>query len=459
MATDDTVPYYIAAPDDEDQTPSQGIASLLSPADAASLVQGNAPAPPTAVPAQAVAPAQSSAPAQVSGPAQGSAPAQPDASAQPAGQTASSVLSQVQVPTYDPNKVAALQAQAAADRTPINPNQDQYKPSKTQRVLRGISAYFSGGIPAVLSPETYDSPNRQYRIDDAQRQARLANDTAGLDAYQKGFEDQNTAAERQIGLGTAVGTAALNDAKATYNRDRAEKYSNAVDPNSMAPDDPEHPEGTWSGLSYGGDKLTGLTAPKGMSGATVTKAQMNTRSAMADSVGLKGPERQYYILTGKMRDPQQPGVKVSIPSADSQEWSDYKGSLGRAVTPDDVLSFHRNGGKGGSTEVGDTRNLISYRTQLAKERDDPMTSDDDRAALDQKVKAQDALIAAAQQSNASPKPATATAAARPARNVPSPTTHMFNLTRWKAANPKATAAQVAAATSSAKKQGYAVVGN
>ena len=176
-------------------------------------------------------------------------------------------LNKVVLPTYDPDKVAQLRAAARTDSTPINPNQDQYRPTKKMMVLRGLGALFSGGIPGALNPRVYTAPNRQYQLDAGQQQARLKNDNTDLATYQKGFEDQNQAAERGIGLGTALGTAELNTAKANENAAKGDRYDNSIDPNSMAPDDPTNPGGTWHGKTYGGKDSTGLAPPKAYASA------------------------------------------------------------------------------------------------------------------------------------------------------------------------------------------------
>ncbi len=180
--TPSDTPYSIS---DEDLTPAQQMAKLMSPVDAASLLQGGS-ASGAAASGGGGATTGSSAPASVLKP--GTVPAVSG------GRAALAALGSA--PQLDTAKIEQLQQQRNTDATPLNPNAQQYRPGVGTKIRRGVAAFFAEGIPGALL-SNYNAPNRQFSIDDQARQARLGQDQAQLADVQSNFKDRLDAYNRQ----------------------------------------------------------------------------------------------------------------------------------------------------------------------------------------------------------------------------------------------------------------------
>jgi hypothetical protein len=198
----DYLPYSLG---DDNQTTAQQLASLVSPADAASLV---APA------ASGANTSTSSAPAAVMSPAAGAQPSAATSSTTALPAAYSSGRAALQSigppPQQDMAKVQQLQQQVAADGTLLNRADPKYKAGLGQKILRGIAATMTGGIPAAITTD-YNAPNRQYGIDNNARLNRLAQDQTQLGNVNKNYEDQIKGYKDATAYATAVNRADTND--------------------------------------------------------------------------------------------------------------------------------------------------------------------------------------------------------------------------------------------------------
>jgi hypothetical protein len=181
MAKDDKdyIPFRL-----DDESPSQQLAGLVSPADAASLVP---PDPSTANASTSSAPAAVMSPSTVAQPTtiQPAAQSSPDMSS--SGRAALAAIGPP--PQLDMTRMQQLQAQRNTDATPLNPKAAQYRAGLGTKILRGLGGYFSGGVGGALLTN-YNAPNRQYGIDDQTRQAKLGQDTAQIGDLEKNYEEK-----------------------------------------------------------------------------------------------------------------------------------------------------------------------------------------------------------------------------------------------------------------------------
>lgn len=109
------------------------------------------------------------------------------------------VAEMTKMPADDP-AIGGLTAKRATDATPINPQDDKYKPTLGQRIWRGVKAGLTGGIPGAAMAD-YQAPNRQFGIDKQQQAQTVASDDQQITQARKNFEDatarlKNIAAEQ-----------------------------------------------------------------------------------------------------------------------------------------------------------------------------------------------------------------------------------------------------------------------
>lgn len=221
MAQDDQdyTPYSLQ---DDDQTTAQQLASLVSPANPASLVPPDlSAANPSVNTSTSSAPAAVMQPASQAQPAASAQPvtsAQPPTVAQPSAQPTPGLASSGRAalaaigapPQLDVNRMQQLQAQRNTDATPIDRYGDQYKPGAGLRIRRGLAAVLTGGLPGLVT-QNYSGPTRQYYTDEAQRQARLGQDTSRIGDLEKNYEDSVKGYKDATSYATAVNAADRND--------------------------------------------------------------------------------------------------------------------------------------------------------------------------------------------------------------------------------------------------------
>lgn len=147
-------------------------------------------------------------------------------------------------PPNDPN-IPSLVERRAQLAQPLNVKDPKYKMGLGQRLL-GVLANFSSGVGG-RGPVSYIGPgatNRQYDIDEAAREKQIgATDT---EIKQR----QDLAEENRKQYQTAA-QAEERGAISQRNVAQADKYKNAVDPQSIRYDDGQQ---KWLGKTYGGEE-------------------------------------------------------------------------------------------------------------------------------------------------------------------------------------------------------------
>ena len=215
------------------------------------------------------------------------------------------------------------------DRTAVDPKtgKPKYRMGIGQRLL-GALGNFASGVTGG-GPVKYIGPgatNRAYDIAEQTRKANLAN----VDTQ---ISDQEKLAELNEKAYANVYRQALASGRIGELEARADKYSNAIDPNSIQQ---EAATGKWYGTSYGGERRE-VGAPKWApenKPSTILDAA-GDRTKLADQMGLTGHARQLYIMTGKtseeLRQPRQP-TELEI-------WREqFRKDNGRLPTADEIAN-------------------------------------------------------------------------------------------------------------------------
>lgn len=221
--------------------------------------------------------------------------------------------------------------QAAIDKysQPIDKSDPKYKMSIGQRLL-GAVADFAAGMGGRQAP-VYIGPgatNAQYARDESTRESNLGAAQTQMKNFDTGYDEQLKGYKEQLG--------AYDKGQLAQEREeRAQKYVNAIDPNSITQDD----SGKWYGTTYGGQKQE--TSPPKWYQTQQNKAQQRSdyfdqNTQEADRLGLKGKERTYFIANGKLREPN-PGAEATTAAA-KQRHSDAEAD--RQQRQDD-LNFNR----------------------------------------------------------------------------------------------------------------------
>lgn len=296
----DYTPYSLQ---DDDQTTAQQLASLVSPADPASLVSPAANTSTSSAPAAVMTPA---APAQ---PSTGDAP-----SALPASGGRAALAALGTAPQLDMARMQQLQAQRNTDAMPLNRTDPKYKAGLGQKILRGIAATMTGGIPAAITTN-YNAPNRQYGIDDQARQAKLGQDTAQIGDLEKNFGENLDSYNRQR---LAAGNAITQEKNEATDAGRQERIKQAR-------------AGTAANLLKAGQVVTGWDEETGqpqMRPATkdemsaqqnatlgVTAAKAPLIQAQTAATNAKVPLTQAQTTVANARAKKLAGGDTGIPSA------------------------------------------------------------------------------------------------------------------------------------------------
>lgn len=173
----------------------------------------------------------------------------------------------------------------------------QYKPSFSDRVLRGVRAVAGGGVLAAIDPRIggqpeYGAPNRAYTTAEAARQGRLAAENQEIGDTQKEMEDLNK-------QGTA--DAAEIRAGATTRRDT----------NRLLHD-------TATDITKQEENANNTPEAKAQKDALVSQNEYNQRQVRLRTdpalSKLNSTQKAYYAATGKIPEPH-------YASAEEQEWN------------------------------------------------------------------------------------------------------------------------------------------
>lgn len=226
----DNVVPYVQPDDDEELTLNQQLGKLVSPDEPPPVppqATGQMTAPAAAGPGRQMLTQQMQTASSGSAPipfvdAPNAMPTRTPPAAAPGQQTPRDLLAQLgKAPEFDTQKYQDIMARrqqiqpgtGGTDATPINPLQQQYQPGTGGKILRGVRAWFGGGLPAVLDPKTYNAPNLKYGIDEGQRQARVANDDAQAASLKTGFDEQAKGYDRKLNTLKDVTTLTNNEEK------------------------------------------------------------------------------------------------------------------------------------------------------------------------------------------------------------------------------------------------------
>ena len=221
-------------------------------------------------------------------------------------------------PQYDQAGATKLEQKIAGETTPLNPYDPahpEYRPGVGTRILRGIAGYFNGGIGGALSAD-YGAPTAKYRAADASRQADLASDQAELGNMRMDYDD------------TIKGY--------TQNREYA-KDAAALQRNDELDDARQQNADTRAKLA---DVQQQLADAKNPGAAQQARAQAVQKFGGSLSPG----DQQTYILTGQI--PKAPTTNFRIPSAETEQYNDWRRSLGHPPTAQDIADYRTKTGSG-----------------------------------------------------------------------------------------------------------------
>jgi hypothetical protein len=212
-------------------------------------------------------------------------------------------------PAYQSDRASQIEAQIKKDSTPTDvndPNHPEYRPGVGTRILRGIGAYFNGGLGGVF--------NEDYRTD--------------FDNTVKGY---------------------------TQGREYA-KDAEAVTRNSELDDARQQNADTRAKLA---DVQQQLADEKNPGAAQNARAQAAAKFGGALSPG----DKQTYILTGQI--PKAPTTNFHIPSAETEQYNDWRRSLGHPPTAQDIADYRSKTGPGGKPIPSGTRDRIESQKNAA----------------------------------------------------------------------------------------------
>ena len=239
---------------------------------------------------------------------------------------------------------AAMQAQKASE------NPAAYKPSKWRRALAGIA----GGLTAAgsrdsaagmrVADEVLNQPKNRVTADWKAKEDAITAQQQADEQKNQTIHSQNTDLANQYNMQERDmrnrGYVANQNAQAATRNAQAQQRLNAPLPNTLRPVDPNDPLGEWTGTNAQGKVVRGLSAPDsylktpaGQSAVAIDKI----KKLQAAGVKLT-PEQQAVVGSGgKLTVPNR--TNIHMPSAQSEQYQDWKHSLGHAPTPDEIMGF------------------------------------------------------------------------------------------------------------------------
>lgn len=200
---------------DDDMTPAQRMASVISP-DVDDSTGPDTPSHPAVASQPPVAPQPTLETSQPS--VTDSIPTNVPAGFSPITETNPGTLSPAEqamqsvgpAPQYDTAKLAALQQEREQESTPTDPNQPQYRPSAWDKVRRGLGAYLTGGLGAAIDTN-YSAPNRKYGLAEATRQGKLNTTNQEISDLDKENQEQEKNYTGRLGQTREAITLQKND--------------------------------------------------------------------------------------------------------------------------------------------------------------------------------------------------------------------------------------------------------
>lgn len=239
------------------------------------------------------------------------------------------------------------------DMVAVDPS--KYKPSGGRRVLAGLAAGLAAAGHNPNATQIGESiRNQPLSRAQAQNAPVVAADRQAL----SDLHDRNTQTRQnfndevsQYGLQERdmrnKGYVAGQEAQAAARTQNAATRAAAVIPTTMRPKDPANPLGEWVGKNGKGQDVGGLPAPD-----NYLKTPQGKAALVEDNIkkwGLTGEDAKYYRVNGKLKEPGATN-NFRMPSAESDEYNDWKKSLGHTPTADEIRGYRsKNGGAGGGT--------------------------------------------------------------------------------------------------------------
>ena len=242
------------------------------------------------------------------------------------------------MPSED-DAVDPLEAKRAAAATPINPQQDQYKPSLTQKILRGIGGFSKGGVlgavdPSLVGKPGYSAPNRQYAIDTAQQTGNVASLDQQIDTARKNFADTSKRITAQAAERRSTAAGYKDVGQQVTGQEKAENDAAKV------PIDQQNAD---------------AESQKAFNGSPDAKAQISQNELdqaqkQADQLHLTGTNRTLFLANGKIPDPRQATAEeVSIGQA-TAAW--HRDNPGKQPSLNDINTIRQAAaGRGGAANA------------------------------------------------------------------------------------------------------------
>lgn len=272
---------------------------------------------------------------------------QPDQQAPPPSAAVpdnSQPLTPVKAPVYtapDRTNLDFENSQVQKYSVPTDRNNPAVKPTVKQRLIGGFGAGMMafGHQPGALQAGEA-VVNRNYNNAEQQRQGNLAAAQSGARAAQSQITDQNQDFERTLQSTNSQIQAGRYNA---YGQDRiaqANQRNAQIAPESLQPDDPQNPFGSWHGKTVAGKDVT-LSGPPD-SWLKTPVGQQATRAKYIKENHLTGDDAKFYLATGKLAPRFAPRAPRE-PSAEEIRYADWKRAFqqqyGRAPNADEMARF------------------------------------------------------------------------------------------------------------------------
>jgi len=138
-----------------------------------------------------------------------------------AGQTQEEALKRFQTQPSEAEALAPLESQRTQAAQYINPQEQQYRPTVGQKILRGLQGVARGGVLGPLAVD-YNAPNRQYGRDVAAQTSRVGGIDQQINEARKAWEDASGRIGKEAGLARDVATSYADVSKQIAEQEQAE---------------------------------------------------------------------------------------------------------------------------------------------------------------------------------------------------------------------------------------------
>jgi hypothetical protein len=277
-------------------------------------------------------------------------------------------------PTIDRTGLQAAQSKLTTDEKPISRDDPNYKPKWYERLLGGVAAGLSQNVAngtAIV--------NRRYNQAVEQQGKQVAQDKDIVGTEQSRVDEQGADFENSIKGFNAQREAVNTNSLVGERAAKADKYDNAIDPQSIHQND----DGSWVGKTYGG-KEQETTAPRWAQPKPYVfpKTLPEMYAAIADP---KTPQEAIpglkTAIANMRRDATEQAVNSRAPvqpNEAAQQYSDWKKSFraqnGREPSADEINTYRRNPASTAIDGKADFKNPAAVDTAESKAFDDAETT-------------------------------------------------------------------------------------